>query len=554
MTQILQTYATLAAADEFWKLRERSQDIAVQGSKLVRFVDNLDIQTADDFYDLVAGESTVTSPVVDGETLSGTFSNSAVSDRDIIEREGIIEQTLIAVSSVTTAVGLGALKSRPAQKNEIFNLFGFEQGEGDTGTLVFENIDPASRDELMGLSDDSLVTSVWARAGVSAWVTGTAYVVGDLVVESNVVYHCIVNHTSGVFATDLNVNNYWRAYGSTYASNTAYKADEVVVYSSAFYRVVADYTSSNTGDNDDDFAADFANGDLAVSFEYSQRDFRVLENNTGQFTILFEAKDWRNTWSVRRLLSEGNGAGRRRSNAYTVDGVRTDDAETVRSGMSAESGFAIASTSATETGNGKARVSSRQVKINAEGDAVYETTYRPVFGRNNQTVVQRWTSITETLADQIVADAKANEDSGGFTYSDPGAGYLLREVSKVQHDSDPLFDVIRITHVPSFGAEVQPVAVDGIQEAFVQSVKWLGVSTSDYENVKWRWWVYEYDLAYSTSESQAKSATDESLAGPHMRSRVWQSKQGLWASIKIVDIKIGAWDTGDIDSAPPWIT
>lgn len=37
----------------------------------------------------------------------------------------------------------------------------------------------------------------------AAWVTATAYVVGDIRVQGGVTYTCIVNHTSGVFATDL---------------------------------------------------------------------------------------------------------------------------------------------------------------------------------------------------------------------------------------------------------------------------------------------------------------------------------------------------------------
>ena len=37
----------------------------------------------------------------------------------------------------------------------------------------------------------------------SAWTTPTAYVVGDFVQESSIIYYCIVAHTSGTFATDL---------------------------------------------------------------------------------------------------------------------------------------------------------------------------------------------------------------------------------------------------------------------------------------------------------------------------------------------------------------
>lgn len=37
----------------------------------------------------------------------------------------------------------------------------------------------------------------------SAWVTSTAYVVGDYVLQSNTIYYCLIAHTSGTFATDL---------------------------------------------------------------------------------------------------------------------------------------------------------------------------------------------------------------------------------------------------------------------------------------------------------------------------------------------------------------
>jgi hypothetical protein len=37
----------------------------------------------------------------------------------------------------------------------------------------------------------------------SAWVTSTAYVVGNIRINSSVAYYCIVAHTSGTFATDL---------------------------------------------------------------------------------------------------------------------------------------------------------------------------------------------------------------------------------------------------------------------------------------------------------------------------------------------------------------
>jgi hypothetical protein len=44
--------------------------------------------------------------------------------------------------------------------------------------------------------------------GISAWITAKAYIVDDLVIESNKIYKCLVAHTSGTFATDL-ASVYW---------------------------------------------------------------------------------------------------------------------------------------------------------------------------------------------------------------------------------------------------------------------------------------------------------------------------------------------------------
>lgn len=52
--------------------------------------------------------------------------------------------------------------------------------------------------------------TVWKAAGggVDAWATATVYAVGDLVIQANQIYQCLVAHTSGVFATDLAALNW----------------------------------------------------------------------------------------------------------------------------------------------------------------------------------------------------------------------------------------------------------------------------------------------------------------------------------------------------------
>lgn len=60
-------------------------------------------------------------------------------------------------------------------------------------------------------------------SGVAAWATTTAYEIGDLVEESGTNYYCLVDHTSGTFATDLG-NGYWYALsGAIYEIPTPYQ-------------------------------------------------------------------------------------------------------------------------------------------------------------------------------------------------------------------------------------------------------------------------------------------------------------------------------------------
>lgn len=51
----------------------------------------------------------------------------------------------------------------------------------------------------------------YLNIAVKLWVTATAYKPGQYVNNSGVIYECLVEHTSGTFATDLNTNLYWSA-------------------------------------------------------------------------------------------------------------------------------------------------------------------------------------------------------------------------------------------------------------------------------------------------------------------------------------------------------
>jgi hypothetical protein len=64
-----------------------------------------------------------------------------------------------------------------------------------------------------------------AKSSASAWLTATAYVVGDYVTNGGTMYYCIVAHTSGTFATDL-ANGKWVAQ-TIYEIPTAYDEAEL---------------------------------------------------------------------------------------------------------------------------------------------------------------------------------------------------------------------------------------------------------------------------------------------------------------------------------------
>lgn len=81
------------------------------------------------------------------------------------------------------------------------NLLSGEQLEA--GSCIF-NTDTGK------LNIYSTLTSSWTAAGggISAWLTGTAYKIGDVVIESYKIYVSLTDHTSGVFATDLAALNW----------------------------------------------------------------------------------------------------------------------------------------------------------------------------------------------------------------------------------------------------------------------------------------------------------------------------------------------------------
>lgn len=65
-----------------------------------------------------------------------------------------------------------------------------------------------------------LSSTAWKVRG--AWVGGTAYAKGDVVLQGGIVYVCIVAHTAGVFATDLAAGDWGQVTANGTASATSF--------------------------------------------------------------------------------------------------------------------------------------------------------------------------------------------------------------------------------------------------------------------------------------------------------------------------------------------
>lgn len=110
-----------------------------------------------------------------------------------------------------------------------------------------------------GIFADDLDTGNWEAITSPLWVGATSYSVGDVVVESNIVYRCLVAHTSsGVFGNDLTAGNWEAITMPLWAGATNYSVGDIRVESFVVYRCLVAHTSSDV------FADDLAAGNWEV--------------------------------------------------------------------------------------------------------------------------------------------------------------------------------------------------------------------------------------------------------------------------------------------------
>lgn len=77
----------------------------------------------------------------------------------------------------------------------------------------------------------------------TAWATTTTYTVGDIVNTNAIIYRCLINNTSGTFATDLAANK-WEIDVNKWVTSTVYLLGDFVYSGSTITYCLQDHTSS----------------------------------------------------------------------------------------------------------------------------------------------------------------------------------------------------------------------------------------------------------------------------------------------------------------------
>jgi len=158
-----------AIVDNDWRLGTRTREHIDEGVTMLRFVPFIDATEADAL--LAAISSPVTDPYADQQEYSGTYAIGASIAKGEDDRSVTIQEALTYVTDVTGLSDLSALDPILLQKNEILDLFNFEEGEGDEIGLQYRNLTTDSRATLMNtLTDAQLVSLAPAAPGSRTWV------------------------------------------------------------------------------------------------------------------------------------------------------------------------------------------------------------------------------------------------------------------------------------------------------------------------------------------------------------------------------------------------
>ena len=122
--------------------------------------------------------SIYTNPLANKHTYTGTWVNISTEAIDentagTAARVPVIIQRLHKVDTPTSASSLDAIPSRISEDNEILDLFQIQEGEGDTRSLMWENLPPGN--EGAGTTFQDLMYNITDAQMVSQFASGWVY-------------------------------------------------------------------------------------------------------------------------------------------------------------------------------------------------------------------------------------------------------------------------------------------------------------------------------------------------------------------------------------------
>ena len=262
------------------KLISAHYNSALGTKDIVRYwdkvLDKLMVQvlTLMDTFSSVDNESAqkyVTDPKAGNEQFYGKWRVVELRTSKRYEPEGLV-QVLRKVEVIDAVADLAGMSPLIKQGNEILDLFGLEQGEGDFLAFTFPHLDPESRGVCMNIPDADLVSSL-ANSDQSSWATGAAYTIGSVRIEDSTTYVCVEAHTGGTFADDLAAGK-WVAFGTWNYAKRVFnvEADNTASFYVLFRKVAWNAWADNAG------SPDLKNYDNAGTDNERERLTKIWQN------------------------------------------------------------------------------------------------------------------------------------------------------------------------------------------------------------------------------------------------------------------------------------
>lgn len=162
----LRTLPATEALDDEARLMSDKIDAQAGKRTVTRFWQGIDPLYQEDLVTARLAVKSRTNIHVRNQEFTGTFAVSDVTAQPMQDDGAImIIEVLTQISTITAIADLTALTPMFSRENEILNVFSLQAGEGDYTTAIYTNLNPASRETIMGLADANIITAVTAGGG-----------------------------------------------------------------------------------------------------------------------------------------------------------------------------------------------------------------------------------------------------------------------------------------------------------------------------------------------------------------------------------------------------